>query len=811
MLSNFFRTTYRNILKNKAYSTINFVGLTCGLALALLIITYVRSELSYDKFHANIDNLYRIKYTAPNGLELASSPPPIAPKLKEYFPEVESAGRMFGRNVSVSLPGKTETFEERDVYFADSTIAKMMTFEYIRGSPSRALVDESTLIITDEMAKKYFGDRDPLGETLIFSGRHSFKVTGVVKKFPDNSHIRFNMLAPYENMYDLESDASAKQLKGNLEINFVISHSYTYVQLKPGTDPAVIDQGMPEFVKKYARQELQVGQVFTLMPVKDIHLHSTLLAETSATNSVTNIVIFIGVGLLTLVIACINYVNLSTAQSFTRIKEIGIRKILGSMKFQLVFQFLAESFLFCFVAMLLSYVVFSLALPFMNTLTGKEMVFNQVVDGSLILASLGLLVFITILAGGYPAYFITTFESINALKGGGLTTYGSQWFRKVLVVFQLFIACMLMAGSILIMKQMKFLESRPLGFQKEHVVNIPLFSDNFNGIFREDDSTFHSRLETYRNMIEQQAGVMGTALSSVALGIGIVYHGVIPEGFTQEDNLFIADMSVDYDFLKTYEVEIVAGRCFHRDYGTDEAEGFMVNETAVREFKWGTPQEAIGKTINREGKKGKVVGVIRDFHFASLTTAISALVLEINPTQFNTLSIRFDNADIDKTLDKLEATWNRTFPEKSFEFRFLDQQLNDQYANFRNFGTIIESFTFIAILISCLGVYGLVLFVVQRKVKEIGVRKVMGASVGNILRMICTDFAWLLMIGFVLAIPASYYLMTHWLENFIYHTDMDVVTYLISFTVVMVIVFMTISYQAVKASLANPVNSLRSE
>ncbi len=564
-------------------------------------------------------------------------------------------------------------------------------------------------------------------------------------------------------------------------------------------------------MKKYARPELQVGQVFTLMPVKDIHLHSTLLAETSATNTMTNIVIFIGVGLLTLVIACINYVNLSTAQSFTRIKEIGIRKILGSMKYQLIFQFLAESFLFSMVAMLLSYVAFYFALPFLNQLTGKEMIFERVVDVSLVLASLGLLAFITLLAGSYPAYFITTFKSVNALKGSGLMIHGSQWFRKILVVFQLFIACMLLSGSILIMKQMKFLQSRPLGFQKEHVVNIPLFSQNLNGIFREDDSTFYSRLTTYRNMIENQTGVTGTALSSGELGIGIVYHGVIPEGFTQEDNLFIADMSVDYDFLKTYEVEVVAGRGFNRDYGTDETEGFMVNETALREFKWGTPQEAIGKTINREGKKGKVIGVIRDFHFALLTTAISALVLEVNPSQFNTLSIRFDNADIQKTLDKLEATWNVTFPEKSFEFRFLDQQLNEQYANFSNFGTIIQSFTFIAILISCLGVYGLVLFVVQRKVKEIGVRKVMGASVGNILKMICQDFAWLLIIGFVLAIPVSYYLMTHWLENFIYHTEMDMVTYLISFALVMVIVFVTISYQAVKASLANPVNSLRSE
>jgi putative ABC transport system permease protein len=312
-------------------------------------------------------------------------------------------------------------------------------------------------------------------------------------------------------------------------------------------------------------------------------------------------------------------------------------------------------------------------------------------------------------------------------------------------------------------------------------------------------------------MVEAQSGVTGTALSTEAPGLGVVYRGVVPEGFTQEDNMFIANISVDYDFLKTYEIEVVSGRAFSKDYGTDEDEGFMVNETAVRELKWGTPQQAIGKTINLEGKKGKVIGVIRDIHFTSLTTAISALVIEVNPNQFNNLSIRFNSSDTQAILDKLESTWNKTFPEKSFEFRFLDEQLNEQYADFKNFGTIIQSFTFIAILISCLGVYGLVLFVVQRKVKEIGVRKVLGASVGSILKMICQDFAWLIVVGFVLAIPASYYLLNQWLDNFIYHITVDALTYVISFSLVMIIVLLTISYQAVKASLANPIHSLRSE
>lgn len=811
MLNNFLRTALRTILKYKAYATINFLGLTTGFALALLIVAYVRSEVSYDRFHANVERLYRIKYVAPNGLQIASSPPPIAPVMKDFFPGVEEAGRMFARNVSISLPDGKEAFEENNVYFADSTIMKMFSFEFVKGSPERALVDKFTVLLNEEMARKYFGDNDPVGETLIFSGTVSFKVAGVVKDFPENSHLRFNILVPYDNMFDLEAPVVAQNLRNNLAINFVISHSYTYVLLKPGADASEVDAKMPEFLKKYAQPNLIVGQVFTLMPVKDIHLKSTLLVEPSSTNSWTNLYIFIGVGVLTLLIACINYINLSTAQSFTRIKEIGIRKILGSMKSQLIGQFLAESFLFALVSFVFSLLVFYMALPFLNLLTDKNMIFREVMDWKLVSAGILLVLIITLLAGGYPSYFVTRFNSINALKGSGITQHGSQFLRKALVVFQLAIACMLLSGSLLILKQLRFLNDRPLGFQREHIINVPLFSQNLNGIFRQNDSTFWNRLQTFRDAIETQSGVKATALSSNAPGLGAIFRGTIPEGFTQQDNLFIANMSVDYDFFKTYGMEVVAGRSFSKEYGTDRAEGFMINESAVKQFNFGSADAAIGKKMNREGKQGKIIGVIKDFNFTSLTEPVSSMVLEVAPNGYNTLSIKFENANVTSSLGTLEKEWNKMFPEKTFQYTFLDQQLNDQYRGFQNFGTIIQIFTGIAILISCLGVYGLILFVVQRKVKEIGVRKVLGASIGSILQLIYKDFVLLIIAGFVIAIPVSYYFIGQWLENFTYHTTIDVLTYAISLLAVIVVVVITIAIQAVKASLANPVNSLRSE
>ncbi len=810
MLQNFFKTAIRTILKNQSYAIINFIGLTSGVALALLIMTYVRSELSYDQFHEHGDRLYRIRYDAPNGLGLATSPPPIAPAMKDFFPEVEEAARLYARNMSIKRPDAEEVFEENGVFFADSALMKMMTFQFVKGNPERALVDKFTVLINEEMAKKYFGDANPIGEPLLFGGKHSFKVVGVVKDFPENSHLRFNMLVPYENMFDMETDETAQVLRNNLAINFVISHSYTYVLLKPGADPKNVDNQFEAFLKKYARPDLLVGQKFTLFPVKDIHLQSTLLAEPSPTNSMTNLYIFMGVGLLTILIACINYINLSTAQSFTRIKEIGLRKILGSMKSQIIVQFLSESFLFCLVSFALSFAVFYFALPFLNELTNKELLFSEVVDWKLVGLSLGLLVLITFLAGGYPSYFVARFDSVHSIKGGA-ANMGSQRLRKVLVVFQLGIACLLLSGSLFIMKQLNYLADRPLGFQKDHVITIPLFSQNLNGIFSRRDTLFQTRLQSYRDAVEAQTGVQSTTLSSNAPGLGVVYRGTVPEGFTQEDRLFIANFAVDYDFRDTYGIEVVAGRFFSREYGTDATEGFLVNERAVQEFKWETPEKALGKTINLEGKVGKVVGVLKDFHFTSLTTAVSALVMDVNPNQFNALSVRFENANIQSTLDKLELEWNRMFPEKSFEFNFLDEQINQQYSNFQNFGTIIQTFTLIAVLIACLGVYGLVLFVVQRKVKEIGVRKVLGASIGSILNLIYKDFAWLTLIGFVLAVPASYYLMSQWLNNFIYHTPIDVGTYLISLVLVLAVTALTISYQAMKASMANPVKSLRSE
>jgi len=812
MVSNFFRTAWRNILKHKTYALINFVGLTCGLTLSLLIFTYIRQELSFDTFHKNLDRIYRVKYYGPNDLRLASTPPPIAPRMKEFFPEVEEAARVYGRSVSISRESdRLESYEENNVFFADSTITDIWTLEFISGDAKRALKEPFTIILTDEAAKKYFGDTNPIGESLLFGGNVSFKVGGVVKKFPTSSHIQFSMLVPYDNMFDLETPETEDVLRKNLEINFIISHSYTYVLLKPGANPQNVNDRFDDFLKKYALPQLQRGQIFELFPLADVHLKSDMLAEPATTNTYSTLYIFAGVGLLTLLIACINYVNLATAQSFTRMKEIGIRKILGSARGQLIGQFLMESFVFCVIAFLLSLGGLYTTLPFLNQLTGSEMEFANVFDSTTIITALILLAGITILAGGYPSIFATQFDSVNSLKGsGGSSLSSGNMLRKGLVVFQLLITSALISGSLMIVKQLRYLENRPLGFEQGNMLVVQLQSQNLNSVFSAENESFQERLNSFRNTIESQSSVRSTSLTSSLVGAGVVYRGVVPEGFTTDDNLFVANLGADYDFIETYNVKLITGRGFSKEVASDPIEGYMINETAIKEFKWESPEEALGKTINIEGKQGKVIGVIEDFNFTPLTAAISALVIDLR-TSYSFLSISLRNEDTQQNINLLKDKWNELFPEKTFEYFFLDQRLSQQYQNYQNFGSIINYFSVIAVLISCLGVYGLILFVVQRKVKEIGVRKVLGSTVPGILKLIFSEFTWLILIAFLAAVPFSYYLISQWFENFIYHTTIDVMTYVVSLSLVMLIVTATILYNAFKAATANPVNSLRSE
>ncbi len=813
MFNRFLKTAKRNILRNKVYALINFSGLSIGIALTLLIFIYVREEVSYDKFHKKSDRIYRLKYSLPSqGMELASSPPPIVPKLADTFSEVETAARVFGRNVSIKRDDNAqEVFEETNVFFVDTTFNKIFDLEFIAGNPEQAL-KKNNVILIEEIAKKYFGDENPIGQSLNFSNRISFSVAGVVKAMPSNSHISFNMLLPYDNMFDLEAPRAAQIMRNNLANNFMISHSYSYVLLKEGADPKSVDNGMQQFLEDNANPNMLLGQVFTLMPIEDIHLSSTLLAEPSATNSWSNIYVFIAVGILTLLIASINYVNLATAQSFSRIKEIGIRKALGSAKSQLIRQFLTEALLFVLISGVVSQLIIYLALPTLNDLTGKEFQFIQVVDTQLLSICVVITLVITLLAGAYPAFFISGFNTVNALKGKKIQAKGGgNLLRKSLVTFQLLVASFLLVGSIIIYKQLSFITNKSLGFDKDKVVMIQLFSQNLNNIFSGSDSTFQMRLKTFSDQLVNQSSIKSTSRVSAPVGLGAIYRGAIPEGFTSEDNMIMANLSVDYNFFETFGIDVIAGRALSEEFPSDVSGTFLVNETAVRDYNWEMPEKAIGKELAIDGQPGKVVGVIKDFHFVGLTQPLSPLCINLNLTNSPLLAVKISGGEIEQVVETIESSWNSLFPEKSFEYTFLEDGLDNQYAAFNNFGDIIKHFSLISIIISCLGLYGMILYSTQSKIKEIGIRKVLGAGVGTILMSIFREFGLLILIAFTLAIPVSYYAAIDWLDAFQYRIDIDPITYIIGLAVILAVVALTVGYNATKAALVNPVDSIRNE
>lgn len=813
MLQNIWNTAVRALLRNKVYTLINFSGLTLGLTLALLIITYVRFELSYDNFSPNADRLYRITNTTSFGRSYALTPPALAMYLKDYFAGIEEVARVYERSVSIRLSENQQAFEEEKIYFADSTLLNLMPLQFVAGDEKRVLSEKFTIVINEEMALKYFGKVNPIGEALVLGGKHSFRITGVVRDFPPKSHFHFNMLVPYENMYDLETDANAASMRANLATNFVTTHSYTYVLLKQRASPAEIDDNMPAFIRAYAPPERQVGQRFTLMKVTDIHLHSTLVGEAEAPNSIATLLIFIAVGLLTIAMACINYINLTTAQSLTRVKEIGMRKILGADKKHLVIKFFAESFVFCAVAFLVAYVCVFISLPQLNTLTNRSLTFQDVIDPTVLAFSAGLLLFVTALAGAYPAYFVFQYKTVNALRES-TRGFSHMWLRKALVTLQMSVALALLVASIVIVNQIDFMVSRPLGFEKEQVIAIPLFSDNMNAMYGKIDSDFYNRLQVFRNKIELQPDIVSTSLSSDVPGVGgIVYRSVVPEGFAEEDRMTLPGIATDYDFLKTYDIELVAGRAFDQTFATDATSAYIINESAVTEFGWHSADAAIGKTIFREydGKPGQVIGVVRDFHFDVLTTPITGLLLDINLDQAAVMSMRFSGNDLGSFVKKIATEWSALFPEKSFQYEFVDQQLAREYRSYRQLGTTIHLFTLIAITICTLGVYGLVLFAVQRKVKEIGVRKVLGASTISIMQMIHRDFTLLVLLAIVFAAPFTYWFMHHWLDQFAYRIGLGGLPFLLSTILLLTVVLITISFQVARASMANPVKALRSD
>ncbi len=821
MLRNYLKIASRYLAKYRVFTFINVVGLGVGMACCLFIFLFVRHELSYDQFYPDKDQLYRVVYHSTREVQYAQIPPPIAPLMPNFFPEVETAARAYNRSISVQVPREQDgltNFEEDQVFFVDSTFLDIFALDFVAGNAQTRLADPNTVVLNRELAEKYFGaeavaNGSVVGKTLLLDGNHPYQVVAVAEDFPDNAHLHFSLMVPYESMFTLAPAGRDTIMRQNLAQNWVISHSHTYVRLQEGAQPDKVNERFASLLDEHAPEQLNIGQRFTLQPITDIHLNPDVVLSPEGTNDKRYVYIFSAIALLTLLIACCNFINIATAQSVRRVKEVGMRKVMGARKIHLFGQFMSESLWVSFLAFLLAIVIITIVLPEFNNLTQKNFTWANLMEWPVMLTFVGVFLLTGILGGSYPAFYISRWQIMKTLRSAGsVVRPGRHWsLRHVLVILQFTASIALIAGTVIIFRQLHFLENQPVGYDREAIVTVPLFSQDLNNIFGGVDGAVRSRLNALENELIAHPGIDASTLSATVLGVGVVARRVEPEGVDTEGRLYTPSFSVDYDFLETYGLELVAGRSFSQNAGTDHLEAFIVNETAVKEFEWGTPEEALGKEIELEGKVGQVIGVIRDVHYSSLYLPIGPMVMDIGVPMFTTLSLRLASDQFKEAIAFAETKWQEYFPEKTFEYSFLDDSLRELYQDDSRIGQIIGIFAVLAILVSCLGSYGLAMLLARQKEKEISIRKVLGASLFQIITILTKNYFLLILVASVLAVPLAYWTMNEWLTNFAYRVPLSAGLFALAIGSVLLIATFTISYQTLKAAFIYPAHTLKDE
>ncbi|MBC7775658.1 MAG: ABC transporter permease [Phycisphaerae bacterium] len=813
MIQNYLKIALRNLQKNRLYAFLNIVGLALGLACCFLVILFIRHERSYDDFQVHQKTAYRVNYHprfANPDLSLTRNPAPMAPLLAAQIPEIQVAARMYPRSVSLREPGSNQQFEMADAHFADPGIFQILTFQFLEGNANSALNEPFSLVLNETNARKLFGGEAALGKSLYLANQGPFEVTGVVRDWPSNAHLRFDFLTPYTAMYDIEPGYTRDRIRDNINQNWVASHSYTYLLLAENAQPEVVASKMGAFIRQFGNPQLRDEQDFSLLPVRNIHLESRSDGEPVATANPNYLRIFLSIGLLTLLIACINFINLTTASAMQRVREVSLRKVMGAGRGALIRQYLGESLLMGFGAFLLSLGLVALGLPLLNRVTGTEISLSYAQDWPLLGLFAGIFILAGLLAGGYPAWFISRFQPVAGLKGISGAP-GGVLLRKMLTTMQFFVAIALITGTIVIYSQLDYLRNFPLGFEKDSVLQVPLFSTNMNSIFGQTTPDMRSKTLAFEDELLKNSAIQAVTQSQEAPGSGTARRNFTTDSIRPEDNLFMSSISVDYDFAKLYGIQILAGRDFDKSFGTDHIKGYMISEQAVKTLGWKTPENAVGKNINMEGRDGQVVGVFRDFHFSSLHGEILPLALVVSPNQFNTFSIRLQAGRFQEGMAIVQKAWTQFFPEKVFEPEFLSESLANNYEAEQRLSDLIGYFALLAILISCFGLFGLATFTAFQKTKEIGIRKVLGASVLGITGLLAKDFLKWVVIAVFLASPVAYYFMKNWLSDFAYRIELQWWMFGTAALAAVCIAFLTVSFQSIRAALANPVKSLRSE
>ena len=791
MFKNYLKIAVRNLLKHKTYSFINLTGLAIGITCCVLMLLFIHEEFSYDRFHVNAERIYRVGNEGRFGNEIwkgARTSHPLASALAAEFPEVQHAVRFYRLYQPLVQHGDKKFIEPR-FFYADSTVFAVFTFPLINGDPRTALAQPYSLVLTQEMAQKYFGADDPIGQTLAIAGAGDFQITGVLQNIPANSHLACDFLASYETL--------RVQNNPNFgEWNAIVTS--TYILLSAQYQTADLEAKLPALVAKYQTQSQGATQRLFLDPLLDLHLRSSFNSDLGTRGSMATIYLLAVIAAFILLIACINFMNLATARSLRRAREVGVRKVMGAQRLQLVRQFLGEAILLSFGAMLLAVPLVELLLPIFNQLVDKKLALDlsKNLSAAGVFAAIGLLV--GVISGSYPAFALSAFQPAEVLKSQLQSRARGSRLRQTLVVVQFAISIIFIVSTMIVGAQLEFFRNKKLGFNKEQVV-----------AFRIQDRSLGARYEAIKHELRQNANILSVAATSQLPGAGEGQYYYNLEG--REEAITLPTYFIDAEFIPTLGIELAAGRSFSANVATDATSAFMINETAARQFGWNDP---LGKMINWDNtKKGTVIGVVKDFHTVSLREPIEPLVIQIfpEPMYVSYIIARLAPHDIPATLAFIKEKWQAFDPQYPFKYSFLDEDFDRFYRAEERLAQIFRYSSALAILIACLGLLGLASFTAEQRTKEIGVRKVLGASVSQIIVLLSRDFAKLVGIAFMVATPLAYFAMNRWLQNFAYRTDIELQTFLRAGLLALIMACLTVSYQAAKAALANPVEALRYE
>ncbi|MDN3547887.1 ABC transporter permease [Mucilaginibacter aquaedulcis] len=809
MIKNYIKTAFRSLLKNKGFTVINILGLALGLATCLLIVLYVVDELSYDRYNTKAARIYRVNEDlklGDNSVKYAVCMPPLAKTLKTEYPFVENAVRLKNAGTSHIKKGNFNISENR-IAFADPALFDVFTLPMINGNPSSALAEPNSVVITETTAQKYFNSTNAVGKTLLFNDNTLCKVTGVIKDIPKQSHFNFDFFISMSSFADSRSN------------EWLRSDYNTYVLLKDASDAKKLEAGFPDLLKKYSGAQMQAelnmsieafeksGSYFrmNLIPLTDIHLHGSLSGELGPNTTTQYIYIFSAIGIFILLIACVNFMNLSTARSSNRAREVGVRKVLGSPRKYLIAQFLTESTLLTFFATLIAFVAAILLLPLFNQLSGKEILITARSLAWILPVLLFIVLFIGALSGSYPAFYLSSFQPVDVLKGKLVAGFKGGRLRSFLVVFQFSISIILIVGTLVVYNQLNYIQTKNLGYNRNQVLIV-------QNVFE-----LNKQAKIFKQEMKEIPGVINATMTGFLptshwSNTAIYYRDA---SLDQKRSMFPQSWEIDEDYVNTLSMQMTAGRSFSRDMQTDST-GIVINEAAAKFLGF---KEPLNKTIYRSlgGKntidnvrKYHIVGVVKDFNFNSLRQAVEPVVMTLAENN-GALSIRVNTTNLPALLSQIKDKWRNIAPNVQINYSFMDQEFDASYRSEQLTGKVAVVLTSLAILIACLGLFGLAAYAAEQRTKEIGIRKVLGASVSAIAGMLSKDFIKLVFIAILISAPAAWYLMNKWLQGFAYRISIQWWILVLAGVAALFIAVITVSFQSIKAAIANPVDSLKNE